>query len=150
MGYQANYHGRNFAKGTKALAWYRATDDGVTRCTCCTKPVTRATCEYDHIVAWEISRYSGPSNCQVLCSDGPNSCHAIKTGTRDVPAIAKNNRIRARHAGKRRKPRHPFPCGRDSSRSKPIHGVPVPRQSESEKLAAVLARRAIMVQRAEA
>lgn len=151
MGYQANYHGRRFSKGTRALIWCRATgDDRVTRCTGCTKVVTRATAEFDHIIPWEISRYSGPSNGQVLCCDGPQSCHALKSATRDWPTISKNNRVRDGHARTRARARHPMPCGRASRWSKPMRGVPVARRSGSEKLAGVLARRAILAQQAEA
>lgn len=147
MGYQANYNGRRFSKGTKALIWCRATgEDGITRCANCTKPVTRATSEFDHIVAYELCGYSGPSNGQLLCSDGPLSCHTLKSATQDWPAIAKNNRVRRG----RKKPRHPLPCGRESRWSKPMHGAPVLRQSLAQRHTALMTVRQILTKQAEA
>lgn len=148
MGYQANYNSRNFTRGTKAIAFYRATGaDGIARCRNCTTRLMTGRIEYDHIIPFEISGYSGPSNCQVLCT----GCHKLKTGERDIPQIAENNDRRDSHIGAHAKPRHPLPGGRKSRWSKPMAGgAPVPRVSQAEKLRAVLDRRQILTQQAEA
>lgn len=123
-----NYQARNFSRATRELAFDRCRDaDGVPRCDGCGKPVTRGTCEFDHITPFELSRYSGPSNCQVLCCGTPQSCHEVKTYTVDIPLIADNNRMRDRYINGRKQARHPLPCGRISRWSKPIHGAPVRR-----------------------
>lgn len=150
MGYQANYHARNFARGSKALIRVRATGaDGVMRCADCARAVKAGEFAYDHIIAWELSRYSGPSNGQILCTVGTPaapSCHAIKTGTRDMPAIAKTRRLRRG----RKVPRHPLPCGRASRWSKPMHGRPVRRIGSEAKHRATMTARHIMIETAEA
>lgn len=148
MGYQANYSARTFSKGTKALILYRQRDsDGVARCAKCTAVLVKGAFRFDHVIPWELCQYSGPSNGHALCLP----CDAIKTYRHDIPMIADNNRMRARHEGRRRKARHPMPCGRDSQWSKPVGAFrPVPRTSQTEKLHAVLARRQILTEQAEA
>jgi hypothetical protein len=132
VGYQANYQSRTFSRGTKALALARRKDvAGNAWCTCGTQ-LTRANTEYDHIIPWAIKPHSGPSNCQAMCSD----CHAEKFPG-DIKVIAKAKRL-----ARRRKFRHPMPCGRDSRWSKPIGAFrPVRRTSQAQKLNAALERR---------
>jgi 5-methylcytosine-specific restriction protein A len=56
-------------------------------------------------------------NCVVLCT----GCHHRITVTRDVPAIAKSRRIRAKQAGIKRRSR--FAGSRDSPLKKKIDGT---------------------------
>jgi 5-methylcytosine-specific restriction endonuclease McrA len=53
---------------------------------------------YDHRNPSEFSGDASLENCQCLCV----GCHGAKTVKRDIPAIAKSNRIRTRHAGIRK------------------------------------------------
>lgn len=147
MGRSASYHSRNFSRATKATAYYQSKDDaGIARCANCTAPLFVGHIHYDHITPWEMCRYSGPSNCQVLCTP----CHLLKTGEQDMPLIADNNRKRASAIGARSKPKHPFPCGRSSRWSKPVGAFrPVRRRSLAQKHADTMARRSIFTQQPE-
>lgn len=148
MARQPNYSSRHFTRGTKAEAYAAAKDrKGIARCPGCTTRLTTGRIHYDHITPWEICGYSGPDNCQPLCTP----CHRLKTGAEDVPMIAANNRVRDRDIGARTAPRHPMPCGRRSRWSKRIGAFgPVPRQSLAQKHAATMAKRGVLFQPAEA
>jgi hypothetical protein len=88
-----------FTKDTKLEAWQRAHDaEGVPRCEKCTARLMPGKFHYDHINPDAFSHDGSLGNCQVLCV----ACHDKKTGGRDVPAIAKSNRVRLRHAGIRK------------------------------------------------
>ena len=52
-------------------------------------------CEYDHILAWAVSRDSTLANCQCLC----RAHHGLKTARDDAPWIAKTRRQRQAHNG---------------------------------------------------
>jgi hypothetical protein len=138
MAREPSYHSRNFSRATKATAYHQAIGaDGIARCTC-TAPLHTGHIHYDHIIAWAICRYSGPSNCQALCTP----CHAIKTGEDDVPLIASVKRKGDRAIGAMPKARHPMPCGRKSRWSKTVGGFrPSRRQNLAAKHRAYLARR---------
>lgn len=81
-----------FSKKTKVAAWQRA--DG--HCERCGAILVIGKFAFDHINPSEFSGDTGASleNCQCLCA----GCHGAKTA-KDIPAIAKSNRIRARAAG---------------------------------------------------
>lgn len=147
MGYAKNYAARHFNAGTKAMALYRQRDAaGIPRCACgCGAALTKGDTEFHHDPPYEIARHSGPSVCQPMTV----ACHAGETA-RLAGVIAKLKRLAKRHAGIRRTVRHPFPCGRASRWSKPLNGIPVPRQTLAEKHAATMAKRAIGAQPAEA
>jgi hypothetical protein len=150
MGYQSNYASRNFSTGTIALIKARQSDaDGIVRCAnpkCAAALIRRAPDAdgemvetilqlfiADHIVPWWVKRHSGPSNGQLLC----DPCNKAKTGGEDIPAISRIKRII-----RKRRARHPMPCGRDSKWSKPVGSFfPVRRTSQADKLAATLERR---------
>jgi 5-methylcytosine-specific restriction protein A len=92
-----------FSRATKRKAWDRA--GGCCQCQSC--PAHQGRCgislhgkvgHYDHIIAETFSHDSSLGNCQLLCVN----CHDRKTAKQDIPAIAKSNRIRVRHAGIRR------------------------------------------------
>lgn len=56
------------------------------------------------------------------------NCADAKTTERDLPAIAKAKRQKAKHLGIKRPKGRPMPCGRASGWKKPFNGPPVPRQ----------------------
>src|SRR5262245_18013910 len=85
-----------FSNTTKLAAWKRAAG----QCEKCTAILVQGKYHYDHVIpTYFCEDAGGIDNCQVLCT----ACHYDKTGTRDIPAIAKSKRIRLRHAGIRRK-----------------------------------------------
>jgi hypothetical protein len=86
-----------FPKSVKLAAWHRAGG----RCEYIAPDGKRCTAlligkfQYDHRNPVVFSCDASLENCQVLCI--PH--HTIKTAREDIPAIAKSNRIRTRHAG---------------------------------------------------
>jgi hypothetical protein len=88
------------------------------RCQRCSWSLTPGTrWEVDHVIALALGGRDDADNMQVLCSP----CHGGKTRERDVPAIAKTARIRARHLGARTS-RRPLPGGRRSRWKKTVDG----------------------------
>lgn len=65
------------------------------RCEKCKVRLVPGKTEYDHVIPQEFDGPSTLENCQVICS----ACHDAKTFKQDIPAIAKSNRIRAKHIG---------------------------------------------------
>ena len=90
------------------------------RCSWSLTPGTRW--EVDHVIALALGGRDDADNMQVLCSP----CHGGKTRERDVPAIAKTARIRARHLGPRTS-RRSLPGGRRSRWKKTVDGRIVER-----------------------
>src|SRR5215467_8141077 len=80
-----------FSKDVKLAAWRRANG----HCEKCTAPLAQGKFRYDHRNPKEFSNDHSLENCQVLC----DACDHTKTYKRDIPAIAKSNRVRERHAG---------------------------------------------------
>ena len=80
-----------FTKATKLAAFRRA----LGRCEGCGGLLMPGRFQYDHRNPNEFSGDASLENCQVLCV----GCHGGKTATRDIPAIAKSNRLRFRAAG---------------------------------------------------
>lgn len=72
------------------------------RCEACTARIV-GTPQYDHILPDALGGEATLANCAVLC----RTCHAVKTGTQDVPRIAKATRVREKNIGARR-PRQGF------------------------------------------
>jgi len=72
------------------------------RCEACTARIV-GTPQYDHILPDALGGEATLQNCAVLC----RACHAVKTGTQDVPRIAKAVRVRDKRIGARR-PRQGF------------------------------------------
>lgn len=151
MGYQANYAARTFTEGAKQMALIRQRGaDGVSRCACgCGATVTRESAEFDHALNYFLSRNSGPKNCAALtvpCHRGPGG----KTA-RDAKVIAKVKRLQKLAAGKRRKPRHPLPCGRETRWKLRVGGKgPIRRLTLADKHATTMAKRGVLFQPAEA
>ncbi|WP_367278201.1 HNH endonuclease [uncultured Alsobacter sp.] len=73
--------------------------------------------EVDHIIPLGLGGRDEACNLQVLCEP----CHSGKTRTRDVPAMAKSARAKARHLGAVRS-RRPMPCGRGSGWKRTFDG----------------------------
>lgn len=95
------------------------------RCNACDRLLTPGTrWEIDHIVPLALGGADTDDNLQVLCSP----CHSEKTTRRDVPAIAKTERIRARHLGALRAHR-PMPGGRKSPWKRTVDGRVVQREA---------------------
>lgn len=80
-----------FSRKTLAEAFKRANG----HCEKCTAKLGPGNTEYDHIVPCELGGEATLDNCQVLC----RSCHALKTGKQDVPAIRKSDRQRDKFNG---------------------------------------------------
>ena len=83
-----------FSKRVKLAAFRRA----MGRCEGCGGLLVFGKFAYDHRNPSEFSGDNSLENCQCLCL----GCHGAKTALKDVPAIAKSNRIRASAAGIRR------------------------------------------------
>ena len=90
------------------------------RCGWALAPGTRW--DIDHVIPLALGGRDQADNLQVLCA----ACHGGKTHRIDVPAIAKTNRVRARHLGARTT-RRPLPGGRRSRWKKTIDGRVVER-----------------------
>jgi 5-methylcytosine-specific restriction protein A len=87
---------REFSKAVKRQAFDRAGE----QCEGCSAPLTKGKFHYDHDIPDALGGEPELWNCKVLCV----ACHAVKTGKKDVPAIAKTKRIQDREKGIR-KPR---------------------------------------------
>src|SRR5262245_53204030 len=83
-----------FSNTTKLAAWKRAAG----KCEQC-GALLMGKFAYDHVNPCAFDGDNGLDNIAVLCL----GCHGTKTAQHDIPAIAKSNRIRLRHAGIRRK-----------------------------------------------
>lgn len=82
---------REFSTKIKLAAWQRSGG----KCETCTRKLAPGDIHYDHVIPDGLGGEPTLDNCAVLC----RSCHAVKTTTQDVPAIAKSKRVQARHAG---------------------------------------------------
>jgi 5-methylcytosine-specific restriction endonuclease McrA len=103
---------RDFTKAVKLAAFQRA--DG--RCEKCTAQLYPGKYRYDHVVPDTFGGAPTLENCQVICI----ACDSEKTYGKDIPAIAKNNRMRERNLGiKRNKTRRTI-AGRR------FDGTPIP------------------------
>jgi 5-methylcytosine-specific restriction protein A len=95
-----------FGKKTKLEAWTRCKG----RCEGCGCILRPGHFDYDHIKPAAFNGKAVLDNIQVLCN-GLGGCHSRKTFGKDIPAIAKSNRVRTREAGIRRKSK--FQTSRD-------------------------------------
>jgi len=103
---------QEFPPRVKADAFTRAAG----RCEKCTARLFVGKFAYDHVIPDAMGGKPTLENCEVLC----NACHGVKTNTKDVPAIAKVKRIRAKHYGIRK--RSTFACSRDGKYKAKIGG----------------------------
>ena len=106
-----------FTKRTKLDAWTRCAG----KCEHCGSLLRPGHFDYDHDKPAAFGGEAILANCRVLCE----ACHGDKTFSRDIPAIAKSNRVRARQAGIKKKSR--FACSKDSKWKKKISGEVVAR-----------------------
>ena len=103
-----------FSGKVKVHAFQRANG----RCDKCTARLSVGKFHYDHIVPAAVGGAADLNNCQVLCT----SCHGTKTAKVDVPAIAKSERIRRKHAGAKTTSGPPMPGSKRSGWKKPMNG----------------------------
>ena len=82
---------QEFGKAVKLAAYERAGG----ACEKCGTPFGGKLPQYDHVNPAAFGGSNSLENCMCLCA----GCHGTKTARRDMPAIAKSNRIRARAAG---------------------------------------------------
>jgi 5-methylcytosine-specific restriction enzyme A len=80
---------------------------------------------------WEVSHpvpleLGGPDNDNNR-APAHKRCHRHHTAVVDVPAIAKNHRLEAKHFGAKAPSRNPLPGGRADWRKRKINGRVVPR-----------------------
>jgi hypothetical protein len=116
--------GRFFSRSIKRAAYERA--GGFCECGC-GGPLSIGRIRYNHRIPWKTSRDSSLSNCQVLRVE----CDRVITYTRDIPQLAKSERVRDRHLGIIRPgmgPR-PLPGGRNDRLKKTIRGEVVDRRT---------------------
>lgn len=102
-----------FKKRTRIEAFTRCKG----RCEGCGAILRPGHFDYDHDKPAAFGGEAVLENCRVLC----DACHGAKTYKRDIPAVAKSNRIRAHRAGIRKKSR--FPGSKDSPFKKKINGT---------------------------
>jgi 5-methylcytosine-specific restriction endonuclease McrA len=103
-----------FTKRTRLEAFTRC--EG--KCEACGAILRPGHFEYDHDKPAEFSGAATLDNCRVLCL----GCHKQKTAGRDIPAIAKSNRVRARQAEVKRKQGRPLAGTRASGLRKRMNG----------------------------
>ena len=88
---------REFSKPVKREAFSRAGGfcEGMPYGVRCDVKLTLGKYHYDHVIPDGLGGEPVIENCAVLCV----ACHADKTRTKDVPAIAKTKRIQDRQKG---------------------------------------------------
>lgn len=105
---------KEFPARVKAEAFERARG----RCEGCGERLAPNGFHYDHNVPDALGGLPTAENCVVLCIP----CHNEKTRGRDVPAIAKSKRIRAKLDGTKKRKSRPIPGSKDSGWKKPLRG----------------------------
>jgi hypothetical protein len=97
---------QEFDRQTKLAIRARATDaNDILRCEQCHCAIKGRNFQVDHILADGLrtaedkKRKLVAADGQLLCSGTQESCHSIKTHTKDVPAIAKMKRQESKDAG---------------------------------------------------
>ncbi|MBW8617180.1 MAG: HNH endonuclease [Hyphomicrobiales bacterium] len=79
--------------------------------------------DIDHILPQALGDTNAPENLQIL----GRPCHRSKTTESDIPHIAKNKRLKARHLGARAPSTRPIPCSRQSPWKRKMNGSVVKR-----------------------
>lgn len=111
---------REFPKPVKRDAFLRA--NGHCEGRDCGLKLQPGRIHYDHVIPDALGGEPTLDNCAVLCT----SCHANKTASKDVPTIAKSNRIRDKHRGITTAKR-PMPGSRASGWKRRMDGTTVRR-----------------------
>lgn len=114
---------REFPKAVRAAAFLRSKG----YCEECGTRLLPGRFAYDHVLPDSLGGKPTLENCAVLCSGGRATCHGIKTADRDIPMIAKADRIREKRLGLR--PRSPFPGGKQSKWKRKVSGEVVERNT---------------------
>ena len=83
---------------------------------------TREAWDADHVIPLEISGDDSDDNLR----PAHERCHSIKTGSKDIPVIAKAKRVEAKHIGAK-KSKATLAGSRASKWKKPINGPAVRR-----------------------
>ena len=112
---------REFPKKVKETAWDRANG----HCETCGFKLIIGKYHFDHVLPDAFGGEPTLENCAVLCV----ACHKEKTSKTDVPAIAKSNRLRARHFGFEAKSKHPLSFGKNSTLKRKVNGQIVNRET---------------------
>jgi 5-methylcytosine-specific restriction endonuclease McrA len=110
---------KEFSKKVRLDAWQKSGG----KCAKCTVRLSPSRFHYDHIIPMALGGESVSTNIQVVC----DACHQTKTGTVDIPTIAKSNRVRSKHLGLGTKRRSLFPGARTSRWKKKVNGMVVLR-----------------------
>lgn len=86
------------------------------RCEACETDLAGKKAEYDHLIPDRLGGKPTFANCRVLCE----TCHAKKTGTEDIPRIAKMKRQAIASAGVKTAPAKPLqgPAFQKSSKTR--------------------------------
>lgn len=111
---------KEFSKKTKLQAWERCGG----KCDECTATLYPGKWHLDHIKPDAFGGEPVLDNAACLCL----SCHNRKTGTEDIPKIAKSNRVRSKHLGLKVKRGPPMPGSRRSRFKKRMDGTVVLRK----------------------
>ena len=111
-----------FSKKTKLQAFARS--GGI--CDKCGCKLMPGKIEYDHTLPCAFGGTADLSNCMVLC----RACHRAKTSNKDIPAIRKSDRVRAKHIGAT-KPHRAMPGSRASGWKRKFDGTVVRRSAEA-------------------
>lgn len=106
---------KEFSAKTKLAGWERSKGN----CEKCGLKLAVGKFRYDHIIPDQLGGDNSLENLQVICT----GCDGEKTYKKDIPLIAKSNRIRNRHLGiKKTRRGKPLPGGRDSEWKRKISG----------------------------
>lgn len=112
-------------------------------CAGCSSSLVNRTFHWDHIIPLALGGDDTQDNLQPLCT----ACHKVKTGKKDIPAIAKAARLRTRHKGIKRQSAKPLPFGKGDYRMQKINGEVIRRPNRYERLRAAIENRKPMYQR---
>lgn len=105
---------QEFPDKVKVAAFDRAKG----RCEVCTAKLFVGKYQYDHIIPTAVGGPPTLDNCRVACT----ACHGEKTAKVDVPAIAKSERIKRKHAGAKTPKGQAMPGSKRSGWKKPMNG----------------------------
>ncbi len=109
---------REFPKSVKLAAWQRCNGN----CEVCHARLFPGKFRFDHNKPDTFGGEPTLENCVVRCWN----CDKDKTYKRDIPMVAKSNRVRAKHLGLK-KTRNPLPGSRGSKWKRKMNGTVVPR-----------------------
>ena len=109
-----------FPKRVKLEAWQRSGGN----CDACGAHLYPGKWHLDHIKPSAFGGEPVLDNAACLCLP----CHTRKTGTKDIPAVAKSNRVRAKHLGFQKKRGPGLPGSRRSRWKRKLDGTVVERK----------------------